>query len=453
MQTCERFSSLDLAAWVAAAIACAAGWSAGADGDLAAGGEERLSNWRYYAEVEPPEAAPTPWWDVLVTPSVFDKAREDLKDLRLYSAGGREIPYALRVRIAKSEKEPLEGDVFDPTQTPDGASEVTLDLRRAGLEHNEIELQLPGVNYRRKVQLEGSDDGEAWRLLCERSLVYFERGELELRDQSLSYPTSRYRYLRLRVFRDPEVDLGPVALEKVTALRRVEIPGETLRLPAELGPREPARVDREPGSAWLIGLGGDRTPVSRIEVEVADAEFVRDYRLEAGGPPDSGRSFYAVASGVWRRRAREAPEPLVVSFEEVRAARLRLLVKDGRDPPLQIQAVHHAAPAREIVFAPPPDGAPVRLYFGNPQADAATYDFGRNLPEKLEPAPARAELGAPRENPEYVPRLLPFTERWPWLIYAVMGAVILALAAILASLSREAIRAHDRLASSERRRA
>ncbi|MGQ9589559.1 MAG: DUF3999 family protein [Planctomycetota bacterium] len=396
--------------------------------------------------MEPPEAAPAPWWDVIVAPPVFDKARKDLKDLRLYTADGQEIPYALRVRVAKSDVEPLESDLFNPTQTPDGASEVTLDLRRGGLEHNEIQVELPGVNYRRRVQLEGSDGGDAWRPLCERTLVYFERGGLSLRDQGVSYPLSRYRYLRLRVFRDPEVEVGPVALGKVTALRRVEVPGETLRLPAELGPGEPARVDREPGSAWLIALGGDRTPVRRIEVAIADAEFARDYRLEAGGPPDSGRPFTAVASGVWRRRAGEEPEPMVAEFKETRAACLRLLVKDGRNPPLQIQAVHHSAPARQIIFAPPPDGAPVRLYFWNPDADAAVYDFGRNLPEKLEPAPARAKLGARRENPDYVPKALPLTERWSWLIYAVMGMVIAALAALLVSLSREAIRAHDRLA-------
>ena len=58
----------------------------------------------------------------------------------------------------------------------------------------------------------------------------------------------------------------------------------------------------------MIDLGGDRVPCERIECEVADAEFVRNYAVEAGGPPGSDEPFRPVGSGVWRRRAGE-PAP------------------------------------------------------------------------------------------------------------------------------------------------
>jgi hypothetical protein len=102
------------------------------------------------------------------------------------------------------------------------------------------------------------------------------------------------------------------------------------------------------------------------------------------------------------------------------------------------------AAAREVVFADPgQDVTRLKLYYGNPRAESPRYDFARNLPTTLEPAPARLTLAERRENPDYRPAPLPFTERWPWAIYVILGAVSLALGLIIISLARTAIRVHD----------
>src|SRR6478735_5400077 len=59
------------------------------------------TNWRhfaYYQELAIPEDTARAYFDFLLGPAVFDKARIDLGDLRLVDASGREIPFALRVR-------------------------------------------------------------------------------------------------------------------------------------------------------------------------------------------------------------------------------------------------------------------------------------------------------------------------------------------------------------------
>jgi hypothetical protein len=58
----------------------------------------------------------------------------------------------------------------------------------------------------------------------------------------------------------------------------------------------------------------------------------------------------------------------------------------------------------------------------------------------LEPEPNRATLGDREANPIFEPKPLPFTERWPWAVYLVLGLACLVLAA---SLSRAAIALHD----------
>ena len=136
---------------------------------------------------------------------------------------------------------------------------------------------------------------------------------------------------------------------------------------------------------------------------------------------------------------------MVAEFgQEVRAARLRLVVTDNRNPPLRLTTVKAAAPARVVIAKRAESSSgPWRLYFGNPKAEAPNYDFARNLPQKLDPPPDRIMLGQRQANPIYQPEPLPLTERLPWLIYVLLGAAVAVLALFVFNLARVAIRIAD----------
>ena len=124
--------------------------------------------------------------------------------------------------------------------------------------------------------------------------------------------------------------------------------------------------------------------------------------------------------------------------------RLKLSVTDHRNPPLSIRSIKVSAPARQVVLARPADeSGELRLFFGNPRADLPVYDFARNLPATLAAPPARSELKSATRQPNFVPPPQPFTERFPWLIYVVLGSVSVVLAGVIVSLSRAAITIHD----------
>src|SRR5271170_7925847 len=114
------------------------------------------------------------WYDFIVPPSVFDQAREDLGDLRLYDAAGAEIAYALRIRRPVDGRQEVTARQFNRAVGPDQSSELTLDLGDNPPEHNEVEVHTPGVNYRRAVDLEGSADSQTWRKLLAKNVVDFE---------------------------------------------------------------------------------------------------------------------------------------------------------------------------------------------------------------------------------------------------------------------------------------
>ncbi len=404
-----------------------------------------LQRWETFQELPLPTESTAALIDFVLTPSVFDKARVDLGDLRLYDAKSREVHYALRIRRPVSVDQTIAAREFNRAVGPNDSSEVTLDLGADAPEHNAVEVELPDLNFRRRAQLEGSADGQEWKTIVEsKNLVHFRAGDRELDDRRVVYPPSRFRYLRLRVYQDPQVDKKPVEQGAVTVHRKTEVPGEFVTLPARLEPREPVAAGAGPGSAWMIDLGGTGQPCQKILVEIADPEFARDYRLEAVEPEGSWQPFEFVASAPWSRRAGDALRPLTAEFGERTAARLRLVVTDYRNPPLDLRSVEFVAPSREVVFARDETlQGPLRLYYGNPLAEPPHYDLERNLPAQLEPPPERLGLGLPQQNPDYLPAPLPLTERLPWLIYVVLGTASLLLALVILSLGRVSLALHD----------
>lgn len=406
--------------------------------------ELRLEDWKWLRPLPVPAKSQSPWIDLVISPAVFGEAKFELEDLRLYTVGGEEVPYALRVRREKSSTEEVPAEVFNRSVGPDDSREISLDMAAAEIEHNEVEVQIGGDNFRRRATLEGSPEGETWRMLSEENLIRFVRGSERIEDLRLSYPASRFRYLRLRIYPDPEVDEKPVEIESVKVRRRIAVPGEDLVVKTEFGERQPTRQSSVPASAWTIPLGGEDVPVDRIEVDAKEEDFVRDYVIQYAGPRDPRVRFHTVTSGTWRRRRGEETKPLTAEFHEIRAARLRLIVVDHSNPPLTVQDIRFAAPARQVVLPrQPPQESPLRLYYGNPEATAPRYDFARNLPERLAPAPRRTSLGRQQPNPGYIPEPVPVTERWPWIIYVILSAVSVVLAGIVLSVARTTIALHD----------
>jgi hypothetical protein len=399
---------------------------------------EDLSAWEWYQKVELPDNKKSRRVDVILPPAVFARARPDLGDLRLCVGEGQAIPYALRVRRARHEQQVLPARPFNKGYHQDsGTAEVSLDLGEAPGEHNTVVVSMPGKNVRRALRLEGSADGGKWTALLQGVyFVHFVVADHVIDVNRFAYPSSRFRYLRVRVVRDRSLPDDEPKIETVEVLRSVEVPGEDVTHGANVGPREPVRAPGGPGSAWVIDFGGEIVPVERLACDVAEDAFRRTYTVEQLEP---GQPARVLVQGEWLRRAGEAARPLEARFPEALARRLRLVVTDHRNPPLTLTGVRYTAPARQVVFVPPGQGQ-LWLYFGNPHAEAPRYDFAASLPEDIKPAPARGSLGPVATNLAYRPTPKPWTERLPWLMDAVLGAASVVLLGVLGVLGREALR-------------
>jgi hypothetical protein len=397
------------------------------------GAPEPLTAWPYYKEIV--QRGVPGLLDFVLDRDVFDKARLDQADLRLYDAAGREVPYVLRVLRAVTESDAFEAREFN-RGVEGGVAQVSYDLGEQPRQHNEVDVGTVGTNFRRSVDVQGSSDGEQWSTLVSTTLFRFAANGRSAEQTSVSYPVSRYRYLRIRVSRDPETDRAAPEIATVRVRRTFERQGETATFPASLERRDADRVNGRPASIWRFDFGG-RVPLDGLQLAMNAGAFSRPFQLEGVDDPAHPVDF---ASGDLSRRESSAEgQQQTIVFPEQFARRVKLTVTDDRNTPLGIYAITGSSAARQVVFEAPNSGSQgMRLYYGNPKALAPHYDLAARLPQELTPPPARLVLGAQHENPIYRPEPKPFSERSPWLVYVVLSLACAILAAILLNLARAA---------------
>ena len=405
---------------------------------VSAAAQTSMSSWRFFMEVN---AGAPGFYSLTVPLDVFDKSRDDLADLRLLDASGKEVPYAIWLRRELDEQREVTGRLFNQA-TKGTASEVSVDLGADGVEHNEVEIETAGTNFRRRVEVEGSDNGTDWKGLKSGEVIFgFGSQNRSVQSNRIDYPASRYRYLRIRVFADELVDQQAPVISNVRAIAAVRQQGERVSWRLAMPDDQLLRSHGVPASEWTIDLGA-RVPCDRILIEVHADSFSRPYQLEAVDDPQNVR---LIASGELKRRVGEEAKPLEIAFDqEEHLRRLRLVVDDYSNQTLPIASFIAQAPARQLVFElKQPSVQPLRLYFGNANATPTRYDFEKDLPARLTASPTRSEARPAVQNPEYKPEPLPLTERIPWLIYLVLFASSAALALILLSLARSTMRTAD----------
>ena len=401
--------------------------------------QTELSSWPFYAEVSSTQTEAPAVYKFTVPLHVMGQARDDLGDLRLFDANNHEIPYAILVHDERNETQDFETRIFNKA-TMGKSSEVTIDVGEDAEDHNEVEIHTGGADFRRRVSVEGSESGSNWRTLRTDAVIFGFQSEGESVESSrVSYPTSRYRYLRVRVMADEFVDEEAPEITDVKVKMAVHEKGYLSSWDVAVPSYQLLRNQGAHASSWLIDFGS-RLPCSRLTLTIADPSFYRPFQVETF---DDAQQPELLASGNLSRRSGEnTAEPKLITFDrEVHVRKIRLQITDYSNQTLTIDSIQAGAAAREMVFElKQPQSSPVRLFFGNSKIQEPHYDFEKELSAKLRSQPVQATAVDTTSNPAYVPEPKPFSERVPWLIYVVLALSSAALGWILLSLARTTLR-------------
>lgn len=409
-----------------------------------------LAAWQYFQEIQGIDKPAARYFALAVPPEVFGKARPDLSDLRIADAAGTRVPYARRELRPRHQRDPVRiVRQFDEGQNEAKRyAQVNLELDDPGPQgHNEIEVRTPGMNFRRRIQVLAATKPNLENpvVFLDKFLVRFEVEGRLLDLRTLQYPAQQSRFLQVRVYADLQADKDIPSIETVQVRRTISTPGVyTPWTPARLEMRQDIRTESGPGSAWFITTAepfpGEPLPWEQLRFRTRDEAVERPFRLQIANPEQPRQDIGGID---WRWRQDQDARFLVADFAEVFAGRLRLVVTDYANQPLNLEGVEYRFPVRQVIFALPEGKKlqpPLRLYYGNPSAAAPNYDFQNRLPADIKPPPTAVTLGARAPNPAYQPPTPTLHERMPWLIYAVLGMASLVLLGILTALARTALR-------------
>jgi hypothetical protein len=147
---------------------------------------EPLTAWPFFKEVRIPVAR-AGLLDFVLDREMLNMARVDHADVRLYD-GSTEVPYVLRVRRTIETREAFSAREFNRS-SENGVEQVSFDLGANPQEHNEVEIQTAGTNFRRLADVQGSSDGAQWFTLASSAILFrFTSAGRTVEQQAAGYP-------------------------------------------------------------------------------------------------------------------------------------------------------------------------------------------------------------------------------------------------------------------------
>jgi hypothetical protein len=360
--------------------------------------------WRYRRAVETPPEAPQPMAALALPPELRGRAQADLRDLRLVDAEGRDVPYVVDRQAEREAAPEWSGRLADVRREARQLSQWQVDLGEARA-FEQVALDVPERGFAKRVRVEASDDGRAWRLLRDDAGIFereWERdwnGPLRHTLIDLDAP-ARARFLRLTLDdrRSTTVAVTGVRVRGLRRLAETRWSREAPLVAASGAPpgRSRYRLDLPPG--W---------PLEALEIDAADATFSRRARLVEASERDGGREERVLGEArLFRVRdgdpALGVVEALRLDVQRPGRGELRLEIDDGDSPPLRALRARVSGTSERLLF--PAAARPVALYYGNERTRAPLYDLDA-LRGRLgfAPAFAGARLGDEAPNPLHSP--------------------------------------------------
>lgn len=358
---------------------------------------------------------------LVLPPEVLDRCAPDLSDVRLFDAGGNEVPYLVDPGLP-SGSERVERVVADA---------VVTDLEREQIPRENAKT-LTRERYRVRLPERAAPSG-SWTLIATSAQPRWVRSvEVEgvARDGTTVPLVPRASLVRLgqRLVDRDRIALPPFDGEEIVVtitgdkgfFLEPELRFEADRtLAASNASSRPLAILSQRSEDGRTVLEVERPPglvAGRLHIESATPAFDRkvavyDVAVDGGATP--------LGSGRIRRAPTAADaalgERLDVEIAPARRARLRIEIDDGDSPPLAELRVAALTSAPALLFALPGAAAGEAagvLRFGGGRAYAPRYDLANLLRDALaeggaaladpERIPA-AHLGPVRPNPRYDP--------------------------------------------------
>jgi Protein of unknown function (DUF3999) len=385
----------------------------------------KRSDWQFLKPISAAAGSTVEYFRFSLDGETFDHSLKSLADLRIVDDQSREVSYALFEEREKTTEEQYAPKIFNRGVLPGQYSTLTLDLERE-IPNNTLTLNTKSKNFRRRVEIAGSQDGRQWLVLKHDAYIFDFSGDQKVHLTTIKYPENRHRYLRVRVWNGMEPPL--------------EFDGASLSLVTTTTPRRVSRTSRlfsreeDPklkASVCVLDLTYRRLPSDFLMLETPEENFSRLVEILSSNDLKAWQT--QAQSDFYRfRTSRHSVEKKTLHFPEARHRYLKVIVYNHDDPPLKLTSFEVRGIEKDLIFQFQP-GRQYWLYYGNPTALAPQYDIERVKSYLGVEGLPRARLGPQAENAGYRPSgpRKPWTETQPVLFWSVLILLVLGLGAYI----------------------
>lgn len=394
-----------------------------------------IGKWQYEKEITSLSPITQPAYSQLTFDTeVFTHANRNLNDIRVIDNSGQEVPYKLLIEEAYTSREFYPAQILNKSYVPGEYQFFIVDLGRDGIFHNQIKILTSSANFRREAQIEGSNNQKQWFVLQEKGKIYDyspPQFEFKKQDTTLNYPESTYRYLRVTIFSRGE---NPIDIQKAEVYRTISSGARRVQYPVQIveqGENKEKRINYV-----VFDLENKGLPINSLQISTSDTNFSREVALEGSNDRIDWKIIEFRDALFSFSTPKFTGSKLSIDFSESNYRYLKLTIFNRDNPPIAITGANASGLLRKILFEYDPAKI-YKLYYGNTQARLPEYDLEKFFPYLDIENPPQLTLGPEKENPSFekpVSPAIPFSERYPWFLPAILVILVLILVGLVAKL-------------------
>jgi hypothetical protein len=277
-----------------------------------------------------------------------------------------------------------------------------------------------------KGELYGGVDGRQWKKIKDITLF-----SLEDRVNDISLTGIDYPYLKISFYpSSAQVFSNDLVVNRVQL-----VSGETIGITKSAREKMSIQMEEEEDNitSILVDLKYHNRLTDQITIQTGERAFYRQVSIEGS---NDGEKWSPILSTYIYRGMEKGDEKLTIPYEPRYDRYLKIKIFNEDNLPLQIDGVEgRVYPVRVLVKAPQGSSTfTLEGYFGNRWIKSPSYDVKNVLKESGWQDYPLIQVKEFADNPIYNPnKMLPFTERYPFLI--TIG-LILATGVVLIILYR-----------------
>lgn len=319
----------------------------------------QLKDYRFKGDVQKIDSAGV--YRIELSPALIAKSYDGMSDIRVADEKGKGVPFILSSKLSLNSPDSF---IIFPEVAPEQVADTSVFYtvkNNNNLNIGQLWLRLKKTDVSRTVNLTGSDDLKSWFAIKEDiPLEQAGAGQGTEYQQSLTFPTSNYRYFRVQI-----IDRNKVPVKILQAgIYTVSL-------------NKPVFVE-------LPAVGVKSTDVnktSRVFIDLHQPYRLNKLHFNISSPKYFNRRVVVYATnGNGNETANVLADTTITSSGtqditlSVKTNKLRIDIYNGDDNPLNLKSIN-AYQVKLYAVCYLESGHKYSIYTGNPAATPANYDL------------------------------------------------------------------------------